>query len=284
MAVRIIIEVGKQCGLAIPLSVLMKNRTVADMAAWIDDALISGATDAVPDKPLLASIEHGKKAPLSYAQQQMWLLDQLNPGSVSYTVSNVLHFRTNVDLRALDQAVSQIVERHEILRTTSPPVDGQPFSGDSRCRPGKNPADQSDHPSPLESRQPAAKRQMRELARIPWDLKQGPLFRCQLFKLGDEAFTLGDDFASHCYRRALSGDPFRRESRPFTPPLSKADGRLFRRCQSSMPVTPMAARLAAWGRDALISPTGSSTRGCQRPRNPLPTGPGLRPAAMVGGR
>ncbi len=193
MAVRIITEVGKRCDMAIALSVLMKNKTVADMAAWIDEAVSSGGANAASDKPVLTKIEHGKKAPLSYSQQQMWVLDQLNPGSVSYTVPNVMHFNTPVDPEALDEAISEIVERHEILRSTFASIDGEPFQVIHDPEPVKVPlVDLTD--SPHESRQGAAMRLMREQARIPWDLENGPLLRCQLYKIDETAYTLGMTF------------------------------------------------------------------------------------------
>ena len=79
-------------------------------------AYLPSGAGAASDKPVLTKIEHGKKAPLSYSQQQMWVLDQLNPGSVSYTVPNVMHFNTPVDPAALDEAMGHLDrQRHEAV-------------------------------------------------------------------------------------------------------------------------------------------------------------------------
>jgi amino acid adenylation domain-containing protein/non-ribosomal peptide synthase protein (TIGR01720 family) len=189
MAVRIITELGKYYELTIPLSVLMKTRTVADMAIWIDETLASGTVEEQSEQPTLTKIEHGKKAPLSHAQQQMWLLDQLNPGSVSYTVPSVMQFRIKVDLKALEAALTRVIERHEILRTTFSAIDGEPFQVINDPETVRLPlVELTDLPA--ESRYVAAQRQMQEQARIPWDLEQGPLFRYQLIKTDEASFTL----------------------------------------------------------------------------------------------
>ncbi|WPL15965.1 Linear gramicidin synthase subunit B [Thiorhodovibrio winogradskyi] len=189
MAVRIITELGKRYELSIPFSVLMRARTVADMAHWIDERLASGITDAALSQPELRQIEHGKKAPLSYAQQQMWLIDQLNPGSLSYTVPAVIRFRCELDRPTLDMALTQLIARHETLRTTFSAIDGEPFQvihdPESVRVPFK---DLTDLPHAL--RQDALDAQLREQVRIPWDLKLGPLFRYQLIKSDENAFTL----------------------------------------------------------------------------------------------
>jgi amino acid adenylation domain-containing protein/non-ribosomal peptide synthase protein (TIGR01720 family) len=240
MAVRIITEVGNHYRLSIPLSVLMKTRTVADMAVWIDETLASGTAEEHSDQPMLTKIEHGKKAPLSHAQQQMWLLDQLNPGSVSYTVPSVMQFRVKVDLKALETALTQIIERHEILRTTFSAIDGEPFQVINDLEAVTVLAvDLTDQP--VESRYLAAQRQMQEQARIPWDLEQGPLFRYQLIKTDEASFTLamtlhhividGRSLAilskeiEALYEAAVSGHPY-----PLPPlPLQYADYSIWQR-------------------------------------------------------
>lgn len=189
MAVRIITQVGKILNLTIPLSVLMKTRTVADMASWIDDTIENGVADPNADLPKLLKVDHGKKAPLSYAQQQMWLLDQMNPGSVSYTVSNVMLFSVKIDPEILSKAIAEVIRRHETLRTTFSAIDGKPFQVIN------NPSDVSVPEVdltqlPAKNRDRAAQKQIRDQARILWDLENGPLFRYQLIKIGEEKFLL----------------------------------------------------------------------------------------------
>lgn len=79
MAVRIVGQLSKLFQISIPLSVLLKTRTVAEMAEW-DRQCSRKITGRKSGHDHRCPGRSKQKAPLSYAQQQMWLLDQLNPG------------------------------------------------------------------------------------------------------------------------------------------------------------------------------------------------------------
>src|SRR5690348_16783020 len=64
--------------------------------------------------------------PLSFAQQRLWLLDQLNPGSAVYNLPTTLSFKAELDLTSLSRAFSELVRRHEVLRTRFTTMDGEP--------------------------------------------------------------------------------------------------------------------------------------------------------------
>ena len=65
--------------------------------------------------------------PLSFAQQRLWFLDQLQPGSTVFNVPVALRLTGQLAVGALEQALTEIVRRHEILRTTFKTVAGQAF-------------------------------------------------------------------------------------------------------------------------------------------------------------
>jgi hypothetical protein len=66
-------------------------------------------------------------APLSYAQQRLWVLDQLTPGSTFYVENNIVPFSYRLNLEVVERTLNEIVRRHETLRTTFQVVDGRPM-------------------------------------------------------------------------------------------------------------------------------------------------------------
>src|SRR5438477_4977085 len=70
--------------------------------------------------------ERSGRAPLSFAQQRLWFLDQLAPGSPVYNISEGMHLVGPLDVPALGQSLKEIVRRHEAVRTTFRAIDGQP--------------------------------------------------------------------------------------------------------------------------------------------------------------
>ncbi|MGA9379449.1 MAG: amino acid adenylation domain-containing protein, partial [Phormidium sp.] len=65
--------------------------------------------------------------PLSFAQQRLWFLDQLSPNSQSYNLLEALQLEGSLDLAALEKSLNQLIDRHEILRTTFPAINGKPI-------------------------------------------------------------------------------------------------------------------------------------------------------------
>ena len=65
-------------------------------------------------------------APLSFAQQRLWILDQMNPGDPSYNIAAAVKIEGPLQVALLEQALKEIVRRHEILRTTFQTIDSEP--------------------------------------------------------------------------------------------------------------------------------------------------------------
>src|SRR5712692_2188869 len=66
-------------------------------------------------------------APLSFAQQRLWFLNQLEPESAAYNEPKVIRIKGSLNVQALESALVHVVERHEILRTTIRCIDGTPL-------------------------------------------------------------------------------------------------------------------------------------------------------------
>ena len=127
--------------------------------------------------------------PLSFAQQRLWFLDQLEPGSPVYNLPIALRIAGPLDAGILVQSLDEILQRHETLRATFPAVDGQPVQIISPPKPPTlRRIDLQD--LPVNEREAEALRLATEEARQPFDLAQGPLFRAKLLRLAEEEHIL----------------------------------------------------------------------------------------------
>ena len=107
----------------IPLRVMFERPTVAGMAGYIEEALRSGVGVKVP--PLRRGEGRGVQ-PLSFGQERLWFLDQLEPGSTHYNIPAAVRLGGRLDVGALRRSVSEVVRRHEVLRTRFEIREGQP--------------------------------------------------------------------------------------------------------------------------------------------------------------
>ncbi len=127
--------------------------------------------------------------PLSFAQQRLWFLDQLEPGNSTYNIYAAVRLRGPLNVAALEQSLNEILRRHEALRTTFATVEGQPIQMISSPEPFTlSIADLRQFPET--EREPEARRLATEEARRPFDLARGPLLRTTLLRLSEEDHIL----------------------------------------------------------------------------------------------
>jgi amino acid adenylation domain-containing protein len=131
----------------------------------------------------------GDPAPLSFAQESLWFLDQLQPGSSSYNIPVSLRLAGALNLAALQQSLEEIVRRHEVLRTTIAVADGTPVQLISPPRPVLLPVIDLSHLAQPE-RDAEVARRLSEEAQHPFDLARGPLLRARLLRLGESEHVL----------------------------------------------------------------------------------------------
>jgi amino acid adenylation domain-containing protein len=129
------------------------------------------------------------EAPLSFAQQRLWFLDQLEPGSSFYNIFDTLSFDEPLDITALEESLNEIVRRHEVLRTTFPSVRGKPVQVIAPRL--KLPLTVVDlRRLSEEEREAETARLSAEEYERPFDLARGPLVRCKLLRLDAEESVL----------------------------------------------------------------------------------------------
>src|ERR1043166_885512 len=139
--------------------------------------------------PALVRAERNGQAPLSFAQQRLWFLHQLEPQSAAYNVPFAVRLVGDLDAGALRSALCEVVRRHEVLRTSFPVVGGEPAQLIHAPRPVAVPVlDLSG--LPLESREESAREIAAAEAARPFDLAAGPLLRVRLIRLGEREHAL----------------------------------------------------------------------------------------------
>ena len=137
---------------------------------------------AVTDQPVVNRRDGSDHYPLSYAQQRLWFLDQLEPGQAFYNLPVAVRLEGEVDERVLGQVVNEVVRRHEILRTTFATVDERPVQHiAAELTVAVSVEDLTNIPNGERERQAQELAQME--AQTPFDLVTGPLLRVRLLRL-----------------------------------------------------------------------------------------------------
>ncbi|HEX7242133.1 MAG TPA: amino acid adenylation domain-containing protein, partial [Longimicrobiaceae bacterium] len=188
LATRVVSRLREAFRVEVPLRALFEAPTVAGLAGRIDALLREGAgTDAPP--LARAARKSAAGLPLSFAQQRLWFLDRLEPGSTAYNVPRALRLRGPLDAGVLGRVLAEIVRRHEALRTVFGEVDGGPVQTVHAA--GAAPLAVVDLVGlPEDAREAQARRWVEEEARRPFDLERGPLLRTGLLRLGAEEHVL----------------------------------------------------------------------------------------------
>ena len=157
--------------------------------AEILDFLKNTAHGQTPSESSLRCVSRDKDLPLSFAQQRLWFLDQLEPGSTVYNVPGALRIKGPLDVEVLERCFNEIVRRHEALRTTFSIVEEEPVQVIAASANVSLPVIDISHFSETE-REEEARRLALEEANKPFDLRQGPLFRTALIRLGENDHVL----------------------------------------------------------------------------------------------
>jgi amino acid adenylation domain-containing protein len=160
------------------------------MNELLDDDLLTLLLDEVAGD-LHASTPRSRldRAPLSFAQQRLWLEQQKDPGRSAYNLPRALRLTGALDADALAQALNRVVDRHDILRTAFVEIDGAATQVVER---GACLTLHREDLSALEQQAQAValSERIERHARQPFDLTQAPLMRATLLKLGHDEHVL----------------------------------------------------------------------------------------------
>lgn len=164
--------------------------SLRDVFQFRSPAALAGRIAALPQLgalPELSRVPRQGLLPLTFSQERMWLLNQLEPDGAAYNVAGAVLARGPLEPELLERALSVLVERHELLRSRYPTVDGQPrLEILPQLQVGWPCEDVSTFPDPMAE----ARRRASELAGRPFDVARDVLLRAAAYRLGPDAHLL----------------------------------------------------------------------------------------------
>jgi amino acid adenylation domain-containing protein len=197
LATQVISRVRNAFAVEIGVGSIFEMPTVKRLASRIEEAMRAGESDKAP--PLVKAGREGQsgdapaKLPLSFAQQRLWFIDQLEPGKALYNIPGAVRLEGRLDLEALERVVNEIVRRHEVLRTRFVVEEGEsgqaPMQVIDEWEPRKLEI-RDLRGTPLEEREEEVYRIARAAAETSFDLSRGPLMKVEVLKLEEEQHVL----------------------------------------------------------------------------------------------
>ncbi|MDX6614894.1 MAG: hypothetical protein QOD75_4080, partial [Blastocatellia bacterium] len=208
LATQVLSRVLQTFDVQLPLRALFESPTVSELCKRITASQVAGDNSSAPSiKPQTRD----GRAVLSFGQQSFWFLNQLNPDTALYNIYRAVRIRGPLHVNPLQQALNEIVARHESLRTTLAADGDEPVQiisarGEMKLKV----IDLSDVAA--SERETVTAQTLTQEAHIPFDMTTGPLIRGTLVRLNDEEHILllamhhvvSDDWSMGVFFRELS--------------------------------------------------------------------------------
>jgi amino acid adenylation domain-containing protein/non-ribosomal peptide synthase protein (TIGR01720 family) len=224
LATQVVSRVARRLGIELPLRALFEHNTLREFARRAEHAARRGQAARAPE---LVRVDRSRGLTLSYAQQRLWFLWQLEPDSPAYNMPHAVRLRGDLDPDLLGRAFASLIERHETLRTTFRQEDDQTYQVISPAIEFRIPLVEL---SPGPDQEARTQRWLAEEARRPFDLERGPVLRALLLRLSAREHLLlvsmhhivSDDGSVnvlvhdliHLYAAHVRGTPAQLESLP----------------------------------------------------------------------
>ncbi|HVS00351.1 MAG TPA: amino acid adenylation domain-containing protein, partial [Thermoanaerobaculia bacterium] len=189
-ATQVALRLGEAAGVEVPVQAVFQAQTVAALAEALEAALASGRAASAAASQRLVPVPRDGDIPLSFAQERLWFIDRLVPGTPAYNMPLPLRIEGDLPVARLRAAFAAIAGRHEALRTTFGDREGRPVQ---RVAPVPE-----DWPLPLvdlsglspEAREAEALRLARLDGVRSFDLAHGPVFTTSLLRLDSATHVL----------------------------------------------------------------------------------------------
>jgi len=185
IATQVIGRVRQMLHTELAVRAVFETPTIAALGAEIEKQRATGAAEVLP----IPRVRRDLDVPLSFAQQRLWVVDQLDPGSAAYNIPLAIRISGPLNCMALERSFNELLARHESLRTTFQSRNGQPVQIIAPPEPFHLPlvelGDLAEH-----EREAETQRRTASEAERPFDLSQGPLLRIQLLRLAADSHVL----------------------------------------------------------------------------------------------
>ncbi|MFD6292994.1 condensation domain-containing protein, partial [Streptomyces sp. NPDC060205] len=221
LAMQVVSRIREVLGVDVPVAAMFDQPTVRGLAAVVQDTVREPLAE--PVRP----VDRTRPLPLSFAQQRLWFLDQLDPGSTEYNLPLPIRLDGDLDVAALTTALDAMTVRHEVLRTRLV-ADADGMAHQVIDPPAAFPlavVDVSGSDDPLR----ATELLVAQDALVPFDLATGPLVRACLIRLAPDEHVLAlsmqhvvfDEWSGRVLRRELTAlyEAFRAGRPDPLPPL-----------------------------------------------------------------
>ncbi len=226
LATQLVSRIRENFGIDLPLRHVFEKPAVSSLALVIDQLKLASQGIEIPP---IVPVSRDQELPLSFAQQRLWFLQQLEPDSPFYNLPETYRIIGQLKIEALEKSLNYVIRRHESLRTTFHNENGQPVQRIHEPFEVRIPVTDLSG-LPKDEREEEVARIVSERAWEPIDIETLPLFKVELLKTGPNEHIIilnmhhiiGDNWSSNVLlgEMALLYDAFARGDEPQLPPLS----------------------------------------------------------------
>ncbi|ARU60228.1 hypothetical protein CBW65_03505 [Tumebacillus avium] len=188
MVTQVVSRVNKEFGIKIPLRTLFEAPTVIELAERVE-ALCAVETSPAKSEAPITPVSRDGKLPLSFSQQRLWVLEQLIPGLTAYNIPYAVRLTGVLHHAQFETALHEMIKRHESFRTTFSDANGEPEQVIGEAVPTPLAVVDLTHLSGAAQAEEVTRLVQAENT-TAFDLRNGPLIRYQLLKLGEQEHVL----------------------------------------------------------------------------------------------
>ena len=187
LAIQVVMTLRNIMHIEIPVTALFEHATISDLSRHIEEMI---ARNLATKRPPIEKVPRDQLLPLSFAQQRLWMIEQMNPGRSGYHVNLRIRLEGDLSVSALRGAIVELVRRHESLRTRFPMRDHTQVQEIVEDWELKLEVIDFSRSGALERREAEALQDAASEGERPYDFANGPLVRWRLYRLDSKQHIL----------------------------------------------------------------------------------------------